>query len=163
MSTREVSTSPRSSEQLPSSSVHLISLSPPIKTFNWNISKNSKIFQKRCTHTPHIFKDIVCNAELPCSIQWSEEAINSYVLNCNPMIASISFLWKHQLNCWGWVDLNEWGRRDRFKISDPSGAIFYNLTNKSLISVVTSPKFSSFLDLPHREQWEVQIMDKHFW
>ena len=40
------------------------------------------------------------------------------------------------------------GRGDRFKISDPSGAILYNLTNKSLISVVTSPKFSSFLDLP---------------
>ena len=163
MSTREVSTSPRSSEQLPSSSVHLISLSPPIKTFNWNISKKSKIFQKLCTHTPHIFKDIVCNAEFPCSIQWSEEAVNSYVLNCKPNDCFNLFSVKASTQLLG-VSWLEWmGRRDRFKISDPSGAIFYNLTNKSLISVVTSPKFSSFLDLPHREQWEVQIMDKHFW
>ena len=38
--------------------------------------------------------------------------------------------------------LNEWGE----KIFDPSGAIWDNLTNKSLISAVTRPKFSSFLD-----------------
>ena len=38
--------------------------------------------------------------------------------------------------------------RDRFRTSDPSGVIWKNLTNKSLISVVTRPRFSSFLDPP---------------